>query len=119
MYLAGKLSKFDVTDWVGRIPKHQRWWDMYVEGISMELLEGTYRMRVVFAVAFVYLHVFIFIFCIISFGGPFKMILGTLGHYNRSVACGLGLPLLVADFWHIAILLYLCIIILFILKMFF
>ncbi|ROT70547.1 putative cyclin-K [Penaeus vannamei] len=39
MYLAGKLSKFDVTDWVGRIPKHQRWWDMYVEGISMELLE--------------------------------------------------------------------------------
>ncbi|XP_047495970.1 cyclin-K-like isoform X1 [Penaeus chinensis] len=39
MYLAGKLSKFDVTDWVGRTPKHQRWWDMYVEGISMELLE--------------------------------------------------------------------------------
>ncbi|XP_076059288.1 cyclin K isoform X2 [Oratosquilla oratoria] len=39
MYLAGKLSKFDVVDWVGRTPKHQRWWDMYVEGISMELLE--------------------------------------------------------------------------------
>ncbi|XP_042234593.1 cyclin-K-like isoform X2 [Homarus americanus] len=39
MYLAGKLSKFEVTDWNGRTPKHQRWWDMYVEGISMELLE--------------------------------------------------------------------------------
>ncbi|KAG0712449.1 Cyclin-K [Chionoecetes opilio] len=39
MYLAGKLSKFEVTDWVGRQPRHQRWWDMYVEGISMELLE--------------------------------------------------------------------------------
>lgn len=39
MYLAGKLSKFEVTDWTGRQPKHQRWWDMYVEGISMELLE--------------------------------------------------------------------------------
>lgn len=40
MYLAGKLSKFEVTDWAGRQAKHQRWWDMYVEGISMELLEG-------------------------------------------------------------------------------
>ncbi|XP_045585307.1 cyclin-K isoform X2 [Procambarus clarkii] len=39
MYLAGKLSKFEVTDWNGRNAKHQRWWDMYVEGISMELLE--------------------------------------------------------------------------------
>ncbi|XP_050695863.1 cyclin-K-like isoform X1 [Eriocheir sinensis] len=39
MYLAGKLSKFEVTDWAGRQAKHQRWWDMYVEGISMELLE--------------------------------------------------------------------------------
>ncbi|XP_071516580.1 uncharacterized protein [Panulirus ornatus] len=39
MYLAGKLSKFEVTDWTGRIPKHKRWWDMYIEGISMDLLE--------------------------------------------------------------------------------
>ena len=40
MYLAGKLSKFEVVDWVGRQPHHLRWWDMFVEDISMELLEG-------------------------------------------------------------------------------
>ncbi|XP_037073367.1 cyclin-K-like [Pollicipes pollicipes] len=39
MYLAGKLSKFEVVDWVGRQPHHLRWWDMFVEDISMELLE--------------------------------------------------------------------------------
>uniref|UniRef100_T1IQM6 Cyclin-K n=1 Tax=Strigamia maritima TaxID=126957 RepID=T1IQM6_STRMM len=39
MYLAGKLSKFEVVDWHGRLPKHARWWDMFVEDISMELLE--------------------------------------------------------------------------------
>ncbi|CAL4119049.1 unnamed protein product, partial [Meganyctiphanes norvegica] len=39
MYLAGKLSKFEVADWSGRTSKHQRWWDMYVQGISMDLLE--------------------------------------------------------------------------------
>lgn len=42
MYLAGKLSKFEVMDWAGRTPKHSHWWDMYVEGISMDLLEGKY-----------------------------------------------------------------------------
>ncbi|VVC88067.1 cyclin-K [Leptidea sinapis] len=39
MFLAGKLSKFDVVDWNGRIPKHNAWWDMFVEDITMELLE--------------------------------------------------------------------------------
>ena len=42
MYLAGKLSKFEVTDWVGRTPKQSRWWELYVEGISMDLLEGMF-----------------------------------------------------------------------------
>lgn len=40
MYLAGKLSKFEVVDWVGRQPKHLRWWDMFVEDVTMDLLEG-------------------------------------------------------------------------------
>lgn len=40
MYLAGKLSKFEVLDWVGRQPKHLRWWDMFVEDVTMDLLEG-------------------------------------------------------------------------------
>ncbi|XP_051153912.1 cyclin-K-like isoform X1 [Leptopilina boulardi] len=39
MYLAGKLSKFEVVDWNGRQPKHLRWWDMFVEDVTMDLLE--------------------------------------------------------------------------------
>ncbi|XP_033227334.1 cyclin-K-like isoform X2 [Belonocnema kinseyi] len=39
MYLAGKLSKFEVVDWQGRQPKHLRWWDMFVEDVTMDLLE--------------------------------------------------------------------------------
>nr|XP_049703629.1 cyclin-K isoform X1 [Helicoverpa armigera] len=39
MFLAGKLSKFEVLDWNGRNPKHTAWWDMFVEDITMELLE--------------------------------------------------------------------------------
>ncbi|KAH0534300.1 cyclin-K-like [Cotesia glomerata] len=39
MYLAGKLSKFEVVDWDGRQPNHLRWWDMFVEDVTMELLE--------------------------------------------------------------------------------
>ncbi|XP_001607256.2 cyclin-K isoform X1 [Nasonia vitripennis] len=39
MYLAGKLSKFDVVDWNGRQSKHLRWWDMFVEDVTMDLLE--------------------------------------------------------------------------------
>ncbi|TGZ54637.1 Cyclin-K [Temnothorax longispinosus] len=40
MYLAGKLSKFEVVDWVGRQSKHLRWWDMFVEDVTMDLLEA-------------------------------------------------------------------------------
>ncbi|KAK4883595.1 hypothetical protein RN001_006914 [Aquatica leii] len=39
MYLAGKLSQFEVVDWVGRNNKHLRWWDMFVEDVTMDLLE--------------------------------------------------------------------------------
>ncbi|XP_034946387.1 cyclin-K-like isoform X2 [Chelonus insularis] len=39
MYLASKLSKFEVVDWIGRQPKHLRWWDMFVEDLTMDLLE--------------------------------------------------------------------------------
>ncbi|XP_034253225.1 cyclin-K isoform X2 [Thrips palmi] len=39
MYLAGKLSKFEVMDWQGRTPKHLRWWDVFVEDVTMDLLE--------------------------------------------------------------------------------
>lgn len=39
MFLAGKLSKFEVLDWQGRLPKHKKWWDLYVENITLDLLE--------------------------------------------------------------------------------
>lgn len=39
MYLAGKLSQFDVQDWTGRTAKHLRWWDMFVQDVTMDLLE--------------------------------------------------------------------------------
>ncbi|GLH12853.1 Cyclin-T [Gryllus bimaculatus] len=39
MYLSGKLSKFEVVDWSGRTPEHLRWWDMFLEDVSMDLLE--------------------------------------------------------------------------------
>ncbi|XP_045482965.1 cyclin-K [Harmonia axyridis] len=39
MYLAGKLSKFEVLDWSGRTPRHLRWWDVFVEDVTMDLLE--------------------------------------------------------------------------------
>ncbi|XP_014242845.1 cyclin-K [Cimex lectularius] len=39
MYLAGKLSKFEALDWSGRQPKHLRWWDMFIEDVTMDLLE--------------------------------------------------------------------------------
>ncbi|KAL3280130.1 hypothetical protein HHI36_017634 [Cryptolaemus montrouzieri] len=39
MYLAGKLSKFEVLDWSGRTPKHLRWWDVFLEDVTMDLLE--------------------------------------------------------------------------------
>lgn len=48
MYLAGKLSKFEVVDWNGRQPKHLRWWDMFVEDVTMDLLEGTVLYNTVF-----------------------------------------------------------------------
>ncbi|VVC24461.1 Cyclin, C-terminal domain,Cyclin-like,Cyclin, N-terminal [Cinara cedri] len=39
MYLACKLSKFELNDWQGRLPNHLRWWDMFVQGMNMDLLE--------------------------------------------------------------------------------
>lgn len=48
MFLAGKLSKFEVMDWNGRVPRHNAWWDMFVEDITMELLEDICHQVVLF-----------------------------------------------------------------------
>lgn len=59
MYLAGKLSKFEVVDWIGRQPKHLRWWDMFVEDVTMDLLEGNLAQFPSYSVSFyIYLYVY-------------------------------------------------------------
>lgn len=41
MYLASRLSKFDIQDWEGKPPgSRMKWWEWFVEGITMELMEG-------------------------------------------------------------------------------
>ncbi|XP_058819889.1 cyclin-K [Topomyia yanbarensis] len=39
IYLASKLSKFTVVDWVGKQSEHLKWWDMFVQDVTMEILE--------------------------------------------------------------------------------
>ncbi|XP_043476768.1 cyclin-K-like isoform X2 [Leptopilina heterotoma] len=39
IYLAGRLSRFEVVDWNGKQPKHLKWWNMFIEDITMEILE--------------------------------------------------------------------------------
>ena len=39
IHLASKLSKFTVSDWIGRESHHLRWWDMFVADVEMEVLE--------------------------------------------------------------------------------
>ncbi|XP_023713761.1 cyclin-K [Cryptotermes secundus] len=39
LYLAGKFIKFDVIDWSGRTAEHLHWWDMFVEDLTIDLLE--------------------------------------------------------------------------------
>lgn len=46
MYLAGKLSSFEVIDWKDRQPKHLRWWDMFLEDVELDLLEGISKTHV-------------------------------------------------------------------------
>ncbi|KAH9489511.1 hypothetical protein Btru_046928 [Bulinus truncatus] len=39
MYLASRLTKFEPTDWLGRSSGKSKWWEDFVEGMSMELME--------------------------------------------------------------------------------
>lgn len=40
MYLASRLSKFDIQDWEGKpLGSRMKWWEWFVEGITMELME--------------------------------------------------------------------------------
>ncbi|XP_040569657.1 cyclin-K [Lepeophtheirus salmonis] len=39
MYLAAKLSKFEVKEWAGRQSWHKHWWDQYVQDLDVDILE--------------------------------------------------------------------------------
>ena len=39
MYLAGRLSKFDLQGWVSK-QSSRRWWEQFVQDVPVELLEG-------------------------------------------------------------------------------
>ncbi len=39
MYLAAKLSKFEVKDWAGRTSYHRHWWDQFVQDLETTELE--------------------------------------------------------------------------------
>lgn len=40
LYLAAKLSKYDINNWVGKTASQTRWWEMFVNGVTLDLLEG-------------------------------------------------------------------------------
>jgi hypothetical protein len=41
MYLASRLTKFDIQDWQGKvIGSRGKWWDQIVEDVNIDLLEG-------------------------------------------------------------------------------
>ncbi|XP_070180298.1 cyclin-K-like [Littorina saxatilis] len=40
MYLASRLTKFEPTDWTGRVSgSRSKWWEDIIEGLTMELME--------------------------------------------------------------------------------
>lgn len=39
MYLACKISKYEVVDWKGREALQQKWWDMFVKDMTKNILD--------------------------------------------------------------------------------
>jgi hypothetical protein len=45
MYLTSKLNKIEITDWIDKkenVKFVQNWWDQFVEGLGLDILEGTF-----------------------------------------------------------------------------
>ncbi len=43
LYLACKLSKFEITDWTTKKENNkQKWWEQFVEGLTKDIIEGLY-----------------------------------------------------------------------------
>lgn len=42
LYLACKLSKFEITDWTTKKESNkQKWWEQFVDGLTKDIIEGT------------------------------------------------------------------------------
>jgi hypothetical protein len=66
MYLAGKLSKFEVENWTGRTHKHLRWWDVFVEDVTMDLLEGKIMVPTIHYLSFQFYTWAVFALCAVA-----------------------------------------------------
>jgi hypothetical protein len=44
MYLAVKLSKFEVKDWMNRLHNHVNWWDQFVDDLEASGKHRTLRL---------------------------------------------------------------------------
>ena len=42
LHLAAKLRKYDVNNWVGKTASQTLWWEMFVEGLTLDLVEGKF-----------------------------------------------------------------------------
>ena len=43
LYLACKLSKFEITDWTTKKENNkQKWWEQFVEGLTKDIIEGLF-----------------------------------------------------------------------------
>lgn len=41
LYLACKLSKFEITDWtMKKETNKQKWWEQFVDGLTKDIIEG-------------------------------------------------------------------------------
>ena len=50
LYLACKLSKFEITDWTTKKENSkQKWWEQFVEGLTKDIIEGLFLNLVSFS----------------------------------------------------------------------
>ena len=53
MYLAGRLSKFDIQEWTSK-QSSRRWWEQFVHDVPVEVLEGSGNTVTLFIICMLY-----------------------------------------------------------------
>ena len=60
LYLACKLSKFEITDWTTKKENSkQKWWEQFVEGLTKDIIEGLFLNLVSLSFLFCFLFLFL------------------------------------------------------------